>query len=169
MLIQVIQDSIFAAIAATGFAAISRPPLRALPYCALIAAIGHASRFVMINAGAIHLHIVAATLLASFIIGLLAVFLSPIARMPAETFLFPSLLPMVPGIYAYKAFGGLVMCILHETPEAFSAYFYQFAHNGMTCIAILLCMVIGATVPIFMLKRVSFQATRQAKRASKQA
>ena len=28
-----------------------------------------------------------------------------------ETFLFPSLLPMIPGIYAYKAFGGLAMCI----------------------------------------------------------
>lgn len=158
MITQILQDSLFAALASTGFAYISRPPVRALPFCAVIAAIGHSSRYLMIHASG--LHIVTATLAASFIIGLLAVLLSRMARMPAEVFLFPALLPMIPGIYAYKAFGALTMCILRESPEAFSGYFYQLAHNGMTCLAILLCMVIGATVPIFIFKRLSFGATR---------
>ena len=49
MIFAILQDAFFAALAAVGFAAISRPPLRAYPYCALIAAIGHSSRFAMMS------------------------------------------------------------------------------------------------------------------------
>ena len=80
--------------------------------------------------------------------------------MPAETSLFPSLLPMIPGIYAYKTFGGIVMCLLCDSPQAFDHYFYLFSYNGITCTAILLCMVIGATIPIFLFEKIAFQATR---------
>ena len=45
MVEKIFQDALFAAIAAIGFAAISRPPRRAYVYCALIAAVGHSLRF----------------------------------------------------------------------------------------------------------------------------
>lgn len=158
---KILLDALLAAIAAIGFSAISRPPLRVIPVCALIAAIGHALRFWLMNdsfgAG---LHIIAATLIAALTIGVLAVFLSPLTSPPAETCLFPSLLPMIPGIYAYKTFGGAAMCVLSHSREAFDFYFYQFALNGSTCVCILLCMVIGATLPIFLFEKISFQATR---------
>ncbi|MDE6097782.1 MAG: threonine/serine exporter family protein [Muribaculaceae bacterium] len=160
MLYEYLQDAFFAAIAAIGFASISNPPRRAYLYCALIAAIGHSSRFLMMNESVLGLHIVIATTLASLLIGVLAVLLSPLAKMPAETCLFPSLLPMIPGIYAYKTFGGLVMCMYHGSAGEFNHYFYLFASNGITCLFILLGMVTGATIPIFMLKKISFQATR---------
>lgn len=160
MILQFLQDALFAAIAAIGFAAISRPPKQAYPYCALIAAIGHSSRFLLMQSDCFHFHIVTATTSASLIIGLLAVLLSSKSRVPAETFLYPSLLPMIPGIYAYKTFGGLAMCIYHSTEEAFDHYFYLFISNGLTCFFILTGMAIGATVPIFLMKRISFQATR---------
>lgn len=160
MLIQILQDALFAAIAAIGFAAISRPPARAYAYCALIAAIGHAARFILMNLYPADIHIIPASFCAACIIGLLAVFLSSIARTPAETCLFPALLPMIPGIYAYKAFGGLAMSILAQSPQAFSHSFYLFAHNALTCTGVLMAMVVGATLPIFIFKKVSFQATR---------
>ncbi len=117
---QIFQDAFFAAIAAIGFAAISRPPKPGYLYCAIIAALG----------------------------------------IPAEACLFPALLPMIPGIYAYKAFGGLAMCVLCNGQDAFHHYFYLFAYNAFTCTAVLLSMVVGATMPIFIFKKVSFQATR---------
>lgn len=157
---QIFQDAFFAAIAAIGFAAISRPPRRGYPCCALLAAVGHALRFVLMNAEATHWHITTATLAAAFSAGVLAVFLSPVVRTPAEACLFPALLPMIPGIYAYKTFGGLAMCVLSEGCEAFYHSFYLFAYNAVTCVTVLGGMVIGATVPIFIFKKVSFQATR---------
>lgn len=160
MLNQILQDALFAATAAIGFAAISRPPSRAYISCAVIAAIGHSLRFILMNAEAIHAHIITATMLAAFITGILAVFISPLAKTPAETCLFPALLPMIPGIYAYKAFGGLAMCTFSDGQDTFLYYFFQFGHNAITCVAVLLGMVIGATVPIFLLRKISFQATR---------
>lgn len=160
MLSEFLQDAFFAAIAAIGFAAISNPPKRAYLYCAIIAAVGHSARFLMMQDSLLGLHIVIASTLAALIVGVLAVLLSPVAHTPAETCLFPSLLPMIPGIYAYKTFGGLVMCLYHGSEEAFDHYFYLFVSNGLTCLFILLGMVIGATIPIFMFKNISFQATR---------
>lgn len=160
MLIEFLQDALFAAIAAIGFAAISNPPRQAYLYCAIIAAVGHSTRFLMMQAPFPGLHIVTASTLAALIVGLMAVLLSPVAKTPAETCLFPSLLPMIPGIYAYKTFGALVMCIYHGTEAEFGHYFFLFASNGMTCLFILAGMVVGATIPIFIFKRISFQATR---------
>lgn len=159
MIVEIIEDGLFAAIAAIGFAAISRPPKRAYVFCALLAAAGHSLRYVLMTSES-GVHIVVATTLAAFVVGLMAVLFSPVAKVPAETCLFPSLLPMIPGIYAYKSFGGLAMCLFGPGNESYQYYFYQFSFNGMMCVFILLGMVIGATVPIFLFKKISFRATR---------
>lgn len=159
MIGEILQDALFAAIAAIGFAAISRPPRRAYLWCALIAAAGHSARFVLMNC--FGMHITAASAIASFLVGVMAVFLSPVAKMPAETCFFPALLPMIPGMYAYRAFGGLAMCVLHDKTPGFDHYFSLFAQNSVVCLCILLGMVVGATLPIFMFKKISFGATRR--------
>lgn len=161
MLSQFIQDILFSAIAAIGFSAISNPPRQAYIYCATIAAAGHSSRFLLMHIPAMQLHIVTATAIAAILTGFLAVILSPKAKMPAETCLYPALLPMIPGIYAYRTFGGLVMCLYHSSEAEFNHYFYLFASNGLTCLFILTVMATGATVPIFIMKKISFQSTRR--------
>ncbi len=160
ILLQPLKDALLAAVAAIGFGVISRIPRRAYIWCGLIAAIGHSLRFLLMQGPFCHLHILAATAIASLVIGTLAVFASPLAKTPAEAYLFPSLLPMIPGIYAYKSFGAAVMCVLGDSEASFDYYFYQFAQNGMICIAIVFSMVIGATIPIFTFKSTAFTATR---------
>ncbi len=160
MLLQILQDGLFAAIAAVGFAAISRPPKAAYLFCAIIAAVGHSARFLLMSE-ACGLNILGATAIAAFIVGLLSVWLSPKAKIPPETCLFPSLLPMIPGMYAYRAFGGLALCLTGSSEATFSHDFYLFASNGLTCLFILLVMVIGATIPIFLFRRRSFTSTRE--------
>lgn len=159
MLLEIFQDALFAAIAAIGFAAISNPPRRAYLFCAVIAAAGHACRFFLMNCP-LHAHIVPATLIAALVVGTLAVFLSPLSRTPAETCLFPALLPMIPGIYAYRAFGGLALCVLRQGSDTFERYFQLFMQNGLVCAALLFCLVLGGSIPIFIFKKISFQATR---------
>lgn len=156
---EILQDAFFAAIAAIGFAAISRPPRRAYLWCALIAAAGHSLRFILIDFPP-YLNIIPASLLAGFVIGILSVLVSALAKFPAETCLFPALLPMIPGIYAYKTFGSLVMSLVSTQEGAFDHYFSLFAYNGMMTVGILVCLVLGATLPIFIFKRTAFQATR---------
>lgn len=160
MLENFFEDALFAAIAAIGFSAISNPPRKAYIFCAIIAAVGHSSRLLLMSPNYCNINIIVASTIAATIIGILAVSLSHFIKIPAETFLFPSLLPMIPGIYAYKSFGGLAMCLLNNQEYQFNHYFYLFANNGLTCLFIIIGMVIGATIPIFFFKRIAFQATR---------
>ena len=92
MILDILKDALLAAIAAIGFGAISRIPRRAYLLCGIIAAIGHSSRFLLMQPEAA-LHILPATALAALIIGSLAVFVSPWAKTPAEAYLFPALPP----------------------------------------------------------------------------
>ncbi len=160
MFLSILQDGIFAAIAAIGFSVISQPPRRALIYVALIAAIGHSLRYILMNPKLGDMHIVTSTFIAAIVVGVLAVIISPVAKMPAETALFPALLPMVPGIYAYKAFAGAAMCLSGNTQVSFDHAFYLFGYNAVVCFFILLSMAAGSTIPIFILRSISFRATR---------
>ena len=45
----ILLDGFFAAVAAVGFGAVSDPPMRAFPRIALLAAVGHALRFCLMN------------------------------------------------------------------------------------------------------------------------
>ena len=47
--VDILFDGVFAAVAAIGFGAISDPPVRAFPYIALLAAVGHALRFCLMS------------------------------------------------------------------------------------------------------------------------
>lgn len=159
-LFNILQDGFFAAIAAIGFASISNPPRRVYRYCALIAAMGHITRYLLTHNGYGEMHIIAAGFLAALVIGFLAVLVAPYVKCPAESFSFPALLPMIPGMYAYRTVEALTLCLYHKDEEVFNHYYYLFSYNGLTCCFIVLGMVIGVTLPIFLLKRISFHATR---------
>ena len=160
ILMPVIEDGLFAAIAAIGFSSISNAPRRAYLTCGLIAAIGHAIRFILTLPAWLGLHIILASALASFAIGVVAVLLAPRIKCPAEVCFFPALLPMIPGIYAYRTIEALLSCLYYTSEDAFAFYFHQLAYNGLTCTFIVLSMVVGATIPVFLFKRLSFTATR---------
>lgn len=160
MILNILQDALFAALAAIGFSSISNPPRKAYAYCAIIAAVGHAVRYTLTSGEYFQLHIIPASAIAAFIIGLLAVIIAPKAKFPAETCFFPALLPMIPGMYAYRAVDALLLCLYHQEETTFSHYLYLLCYNGMTCCFIILGMVVGATIPIFLFKNISFQATR---------
>ena len=69
ILINIFEDGLFAAIAAIGFSSISNTPRRAYLICALIAAAGHAIRYVLTSPEFGEIHIIPASVLASFAVG----------------------------------------------------------------------------------------------------
>lgn len=160
MVLDFFQDAFFSAIAAIGFASISNPPDGVYGICALTAAVGHSFRYFLMSNDWCMLHILPASTLAAFLIGTLAVFLAPRAKSPAEACFAPALLPMIPGMYAYRTIKALLLCLFQQEEMDFNHYFYLFVSNGLTCTFIILGMVIGATLPVFLFKKISFQATR---------
>lgn len=157
-LLKILQDAAFAAIAAIGFSAISNPPKIAFKYCALIAAVGHALRYCLTTFAGLHL--VWASFLSAFAIGCMAIYFARKIKCPPETFSYPSLLPMIPGIYAYKSLQALLMLLSQDSEAAFSHYAYLLQFNGLTCLLVIFAMVLGQMIPIFLFKGKSFSATK---------
>ncbi|MDE6268965.1 MAG: threonine/serine exporter family protein [Muribaculaceae bacterium] len=155
----IIQDGLFAAIAAVGFAAISNPPRQAFKWCALIAAVGHATRYVMMTY--VGLGIVGASLLGAIGIGLLATLIAPRVKCPPETFSYPSLLPMIPGMYAYRCLQSFILLLNAHGQADYSYYAYHCISNGTITLFVILAMVIGQWAPILLLNRISFSSTRR--------
>lgn len=154
------EDALFAAMAAIGFASISHTPRRTAIICGLAGAAAHVVRGLLTAPGLFDLNIIPAGIIAAFVAGIIAVLLSPVVKVPAEACLFPALLPMIPGMYAYRAVAGLAGCLSCAAENAVAHQMYLFFSNALTCAAIIVGMVLGANLPIFMLKKISFQATR---------
>lgn len=156
---ELLQDGFFAAMAAIGFGSISNVPLKAFAGCALLAAIGHATRFALI--GGVSCSIIIASLVASLVIGLVSIPFAGWWHCPAESLSFPALLPMIPGMYAYRTVEALLRCLADIPEQAFLHFFYLFCYNGMVCFAIIILMVIGVTLPLFMFGDIPYGVTRK--------
>jgi len=158
MIRMLLYDGILAAIAAIGFAVISNPPYKAIFVSAILAALGHSLRFFLIKSG---LDISLATFVAATFIGLLSIVFARIIHCPAEVFSFPSLLPMIPGMFAYRTILSVIR-FMQSTDVVKSQHFMMdFFHNGMTTLFILLALVVGVSLPILLFPKLSFSVTRK--------
>ncbi len=153
-----IDNGIFAAIAAVGFGSISNVSAKSFIGCALLAAVGHTFRFILMNG--FGWFIISASFVGAISIGVLSVFLSRKFKCPAEGLSYPALLPMIPGMYAYRSVHALIMCFLDGTEATFTKYFETFNYNWAVCVFTIGLMVVGVTIPIFIFKSKSFSATR---------
>jgi uncharacterized membrane protein YjjB (DUF3815 family) len=101
----VLQDALWSGIAALGFAVLFNVPPHLLARCALVGALGHAARSALVQYG---LPLEAATFAGAFGVGLIALYLADHHRVPATIFSVVGAIPMVPGVFSYRAMIGLV-------------------------------------------------------------
>lgn len=160
ILLQALIDALFAAIVGVGFAFISNSPKRILPFVALLAAISHSSRFIIIYFNSFS--IVIATLFASFLAGILGMFFAKKIKVPAEIIAFPSLLPMIPGNYAYKSILALFSFINSTDDGQKIKLLMVFFDNALSTIGIALALGVGVSMTLLIFYEQSFMMTRRA-------
>ena len=160
--IDLLSDGFFAAVAAIGFGAISDPPMRAFPYIAALAAVGHALRFCLMNG--LGVDIATASLCASFAIGMGSLWFGARVRCPMTVLYIPALLPMVPGMYAYKIVFSLIMFMQNlSDPVAGERYMQQLFLNAVVTCSVIFMLALGATLPIFLFNDRAYSLTRRKK------
>nr|WP_320058755.1 threonine/serine exporter family protein [uncultured Bacteroides sp.] len=163
----IIYDGLFAAVAAIGFAIISNPPRKALAIAAFLAAVGHGLRYYLLHSDLFNVDIATASFFAAIAIGLLSIPFARYVHCPAEVFSFPALLPMIPGMFAYKSILFLTKFLQSKDQTASFQYIEQFFRNGITTIFVLFALVVGVAIPIFLFHRQSFSSTRLKKVTNK--
>ena len=146
--LSVLFDGFLAAIAAIGFAVISNPPKKAVFIAALLAAVGHACRYYLLHQT------------PAFTIGMGSMWFAKLIHCPAEVFSFPSLLPMIPGMYAYKTILALIRFMKNDDPLVLQQLIVEIFRNGLTALFVLFALVIGVSLPLFIFYKQSFMMTR---------
>lgn len=136
-----INDMFFAAIPAVGFALVFNVPAKALAYCAMGGAFGHGSRFVLMAFG---MPVEWATLFAATMVGMIAVHWSHRFLAPPKVFTVAAVIPMIPGVYAFKAMIALVeINHLGYTPELAGI----IAENFLKAMFIIVGLALGLAIP----------------------
>lgn len=145
--IALLNDMFFALIPAIGFAMVFNVPPKYLPYCALGGAIGHGLRMLLIQHG---VHIEWATLAASTSVGLIGVYYSKKLHVPPSIFTVAAMIPMVPGVFVYKA----MIAIVEINHRGFSIELWKiFAENFITGISVIAALAVGLATPMLLFYR----------------
>ena len=141
LLIHLIDDMFFAAIPAVGFALLFNVPPKALKYCAFLGALAHGVRTLLIY---YHTPFVFATFIATTMIGFIGVYLSQRYLAHPKVFTVAAIIPMIPGVYAYKA----MIAIVRMNNDGFSnELFMQMMDNFIKTGFILGALVFGLAFP----------------------
>lgn len=149
IIVMLLQDAFWSALAAVGFAVLFNVPPRYLPACAGCAAFSHAFRALMMHFG---IPIEFATLFAATALGFIALLLANRLRSPAMLFAIPGIIPMIPGSFAYRAMIGLVSMVNVPSDQA-AELLIQASANFIRTGLILGALGVGLAAPMLLFQR----------------
>lgn len=158
---EIITSTFFAAIAGLGFAYANSPPKKTLIASAILAAFGYAIRFLILENGLLNISF--ATLVSSFLVGILGMSFAIRLKVPAEIIAFPALLPMIPGIYAYKSILALFLFVKNDDIKSKSQYLIIFFDNALTTASVMIALGVGVSVTLLLFYEKALMSTRGAK------
>lgn len=160
MVLDIVADGFFAAVAGVGFGAISDPPMCAFRYIALLAAIGHACRYCLMTFAGVEISM--GSLIAALLIGFGSLWLGKQARTPMTVLYIPALLPMIPGRFAYNMIFSQIMFLQNlEHPVERAKYMEMFFSNTMVTSTVVFMLAVGATLPMFIFPHRASSLTRR--------
>lgn len=146
----VLEDAFWSALAALGFAMLFNVPRRALLACVLTGAVGHATRTILITYGAFSIE--GATLAAAALVGFLSKALAHHLETPTLIFAITGAIPMVPGTFAYNTMLGLLR-LAGAGPEDGGPLLMEVAVSATKTALILGAIATGIAAPSLLFQR----------------
>lgn len=137
-----LNDMVLAAVPAVGFALVFNVPREALKYCALGGALGHGLRWLLINAGGMHIEW--ATLIAASVVSMVGVYWAKQLRAHPKVFTVAAMIPMIPGVYSFTALLALAEIERTGLTDALMA---KAVENGLKAMFIVAALAVGLAMP----------------------
>ena len=154
----ILSKAIFASITALGFGLISNPPKRAIAAILLTGFLGYFTRATMIDFA--NLHIFISCFVSALVMGCCGLVFGRLTRTPATVIYIPALLPMIPGMFAYKAIFAMLNYMNHIELADKTMFLEQFVVNIAYVVGILFSLAIGSIMPMFVFTRSANSLTR---------
>ena len=103
--------------------------------------------------------IVIASFLASLAVGFLSIPMAHYRHVPPVVFSIPSIIPLVPGIYAYRTMLGLLK-LTRVSNENFAATNQLLIYNAVTTFFVVMVIALGVVLPMYLLRKESVKTVK---------
>lgn len=144
--------SCFGAGAAVGFGALFRIPRKALVPVLLLGAVGVFAKALLLH---FDVNIILSSFAAAALVGVVSLHFANVQDTPPVIFSLPAVIPMVPGLFTYRAMLGIIKLAVC-TEETFGMHLAYTFNNGVKAAFILMVLAVGVSVPNLVFRKRSF-------------
>ncbi|MTI14622.1 threonine/serine exporter family protein [Sansalvadorimonas verongulae] len=141
------ETAAMAAMTAAAFAVFFSVPARTLLATAALGAFGITVKFSLMHIG---WSVIEGSFIASVCVGLCGMVLAWLYHTPTAVFSLPAVIPMVPGVFAYRTMLGVLE--FTRAAKMDQALLMNIISNGLTTAFILLCLAIGVALPNLLMR-----------------
>lgn len=154
ILLEILIKSFWAGIAAIGFAVLFNVPRRTIFSIWSLGAMGGLIKFTAMN---FDLGIVFASFLGAVAIGIVAIRMAHMRNSPPLVFSIPSVIPMVPGFFAYKFMLGMIALTSMENTNSYIQTLIETVNNGAKMMFVLISLGTGVAIPMLLTRKESIK------------
>jgi uncharacterized membrane protein YjjB (DUF3815 family) len=154
ILIEILIKSFWAGIAAIGFAILFNVPRRTLFPIWCIGVLGGLIKFTGMN---FEIGVVFASFLGAVGVGVLAIQMAHLRDSPPLVFSIPSVIPMVPGVFAYKFMLGMIALTSIEKTDIYLQTLIETVNNGSKMMFVLISLGTGVAIPMLLTRKESIK------------
>lgn len=152
-----LEKGLWFGLAAVGFAVLFNVPVRTLLPTFIMAALGGLTKLMLLH---LDLNVILATLLGAAVIGTLSIPFAHYKHSPPPIFAIPAVIPMVPGIFAYRMMLGLINLAGNINPETYQQILSETINNGIKVMLILMSLAAGVGIPMLVTRKESAKDIR---------
>jgi uncharacterized membrane protein YjjB (DUF3815 family) len=145
--LEILHKAFWCGCGATGFAVLFNTPARALLAIYLCGFTAGLIKFTIIHPD-VGGGIILASLIAASAVGFASIPVAHWRHVPPIVISIPSVIPFVPGSYAYRAMLGLIKFINHTEVEVLT----KTIHNGLMTLFIVMVLALGVTLPMLLFR-----------------
>lgn len=155
--ITLLEKCIWSGLAALGFSVLFNVPQRTLLSIFAMGAAGGFVRVLFLEFGA---NPVLAALAGATLVGILSISAAHNKHSPPLVFAIPAVIPMVPGVLAYRSMIGLIKLSGTLPPESYAQVLYDTVSNGLKVMFILMSLAGGVAIPMLLTRKESAKHIR---------
>ncbi len=156
-----IEKGMWFGLAAVGFAILFNVPLRAIIPVFILGALGGISKTILLL---FEVNVIVSTLAGATLIGFLSIPFAHKKHAPPPIFAIPAVIPMVPGIFAYRMMLGLISLAGTIDPASYTQILSETVNNGLKVMLILMSLAGGVGIPMLITRKDSAKDIRFRKR-----
>ncbi len=159
--ILILSKTFWSGWAALGFAILFNVPPRTLAAIWIGGAMGGFIKFGLLGVDA---NVVMASFAAALAIGICSIPVAHFRHAPPMIFAIPSVIPLVPGVFAYRFMLGLIKLTGSIGPDYIQTI-SETVSNGSKTLFIIMSLAMGVAVPMHIMRKDSVKTIRLPRRA----